>query len=256
MCFFPSYSFATCPDANTITIIPKLSDVESRAAIELDSKSKIYNYTYSLKNGSKSTGCIGSFEIDIVKPAEGIELSKEGLVNYISVMNAPKTDSPAMVPVTFPTVPTVNTHPIWDGDVSVYGTAYWGSFKYIYEIAPGESLSGFVMTSYGLPAIRDLKIKPEYIAEDDDVLNMGVSEKEYLNNVAKYLKAFYESISWKGKTIGPTAPPANLNFATFLDYIIDLKHQAVSLGWIKNEGAVTSLDAKLDNAKRRSAKDN
>jgi hypothetical protein len=249
--FLPANSFAGCPDPNTVTTIPKLTDVEVHSSVVLDPKTGIYSFSYWLKNGSESTGCIWSFEVDITKPAGGITLSKEGLVNYVPVMNAPKADSPPIIPVAFPSVPMRGEHPIWDGDISVYGTASWGSDRYTYEIAPGDTLGGFVMTSYGLPAIRDFKIKPKYIAEDEDVYNMGVSETEYIKNPSKYLKAFYDSISWKGKTIGVTAPPANLNLAAFLDYIIDLKHQAASLGWIDNTGIVNSLDVKLDNAKKK-----
>jgi hypothetical protein len=37
---------------------------------------------------------------------------------------------------------------------------------------------------------------------------------------------------------------------TFIDTIASYKHQAFDLGWIDNQGIVTSLDAKLDSAKK------
>lgn len=249
--FLPAYSFAVCPDPDTVTTVPILSDVVVHASVVLDPKTEIYSYSYALRNGSKSTGCIWHFEIDITKPSGGITLSNGGLVNYVPLMNTLKADSPPMIPVAFPSVPMRGEHPIWDGDISVYGTASWGSYDYANELAPGDTLSGFVMTSFGLPAIRDFKIQPEYIAEDEDVYNMGISKTEYHKNASKYLKAFYDSIAWKGKTIGPTAPPADFKPAAFLDYIIDLKHQVATLGWIDNSGIVNSLDVKLDNAKKK-----
>ncbi|GJQ22127.1 MAG: hypothetical protein HBSIN02_24820 [Bacteroidia bacterium] len=36
---------------------------------------------------------------------------------------------------------------------------------------------------------------------------------------------------------------------TFLDTLVSYKHQAFALGWIKEEGIVTSLDAKLEAAR-------
>jgi hypothetical protein len=60
---------------------------------------------------------------------------------------------------------------------------------------------------------------------------------------------FHNSV--KGKTIGPTAPPAVFKPIEFLGNIINLKHEAFNLGWIKNEGILKSLDAKLDNAKKK-----
>ena len=53
------------------------------------------------------------------------------------------------------------------------------------------------------------------------------------------------------KTLGPTAPPADFKPVIFIDYIISVKHEAFSLGWIKNKGIENSLDAKLENAKKK-----
>jgi hypothetical protein len=39
--------------------------------------------------------------------------------------------------------------------------------------------------------------------------------------------------------------------AEFVQLIIDMKHEAYTLGWITDSGVETSLDAKLDNAKKK-----
>ncbi|MBI5188983.1 MAG: hypothetical protein HZA07_08000, partial [Nitrospirae bacterium] len=54
-----------------------------------------------------------------------------------------------------------------------------------------------------------------------------------------------------GKTNGPTVPPADIKPIEIFNYVIDLKHQAFSLGWITNKGIENSLDVKLDNAKKK-----
>jgi len=55
--------------------------------------------------------------------------------------------------------------------------------------------------------------------------------------------------SVKGYTLGPADPPNPFVTSAFVDTLISYKHQAVSLGWIKDPGIATSLDEKLDNAR-------
>ncbi|MFZ3073102.1 MAG: hypothetical protein WA162_07645 [Thermodesulfobacteriota bacterium] len=80
--------------------------------------------------------------------------------------------------------------------------------------------------------------------------------EEAIENAYEYIDSVYSSIAYHGKTIGPTAPPANFIPVVFINYIISLKHEAASLGWIKNYGIVNSLDVKLENAKEAIARNN
>ncbi|MBI5746985.1 MAG: hypothetical protein HZA13_08275 [Nitrospirae bacterium] len=248
---WPIVSLAACPDPDTVTVIPTLVDVGIKANVTADSKTGIHSYSYSIKNGKESTGCIWSFEVDIKKPEGTIELSKEGLTNAPKGVDfgAPDKTSPPMIPVAFPSVPKKNKLIVWSVGLSVYGTAFWGSDEYIYEIMPGDTLSGLIMTTYGLPGIRDFRIDPKYIAEDEDLMKMFDLSKITEGEGTELLFTFYENISFKGKTIGPTAPPANFVALDFLSYLIDLKHQAAELGWITNPGVEDSLDVKLDQVK-------
>jgi hypothetical protein len=61
---------------------------------------------------------------------------------------------------------------------------------------------------------------------------------------------------FKGITVVRRSPPVPFIPLTFLDTLISYKHQAFALGWIKNQGIVQSLDAKLDNAKRQLQRNN
>lgn len=120
---------------------------------------------------------------------------------------------------------------------------FWASDEIENNIKPGNRLGGFGMHSAGLPAIviyyahgwRELPtISEEEMPEEEDCPERDI-----------FINAF------KGKTIGPTAPPADFRPVEFINYIIDLKHQSTSLGWITNQGVENSLDAKLDNAKKK-----
>ena len=98
------------------------------------------------------------------------------------------------------------------------------------------------MTSYGLPGLREFSVESDFIVSEDE-LGADVSWEA--------LDTFYKALAYKGKTIGPTAPPADFKPIEFLNYIINMKHEAFSLGWIKNKGIENSLDVKLDNAKKK-----
>ena len=58
------------------------------------------------------------------------------------------------------------------------------------------------------------------------------------------------------KTVGPVLPLEPFVPLAFLDTLMSYKHQAFALGWIKNQGIVTSLDQKLDNAKAQLQRNN
>ena len=68
------------------------------------------------------------------------------------------------------------------------------------------------------------------------------------------MKTLDEKVKWTGKTVGPEAPPKVFVADDFLTNLIALKDQSLSLGWIKEKGIAMSLDAKLNEARRKIAK--
>ncbi len=112
-------------------------------------------------------------------------------------------------------------------------------------IKPGFSLDSIYFSSPGLPVIskyyiQSLSYKLNYNTMDPDSL-----DTMYYNNVL--------SNSYTGYTIGAADPPSPFIQINFLDSLISYKHQALSLGWIDNQGIVNSLDSKLDNARKKLA---
>src|SRR3989339_2153121 len=223
--------------------LPNISNTQLK--VEVTVVGDIYTYSYTIISDATNTGEIGTFDIDITQPKGGIELSGEGLVNgpgylrHTSAHILSEPTSPKMIPVGF-------FSPYdWVAGVNILGQAGWGSgYKSI--ILPGQSLSGFQITSYGLPSIRDFRIEPELVppsAGDTEESGEPVSLEEY--------QAVEDKVAFTGKTIGPTAPPADFKAIDFLNYIISMKHEAFSLGWIDNKGIEQSLDAKLENAKKK-----
>jgi hypothetical protein len=146
-------------------------------------------------------------------------------------------------------LPQVGEVTIWDAGIARGVAARWGaSLEQV--IPPSEEISGFILITYGIPTIRDFKAQTNYVAGDEDVISrIGTTKEQLIEDPFPHYEAFYESIAYKGKTIGPTAPPAELKPVDFLDNIIDMKHEAFSLGWITNKGI--ERDAKLNAARKK-----
>jgi hypothetical protein len=235
-------ALAACPEYTPEA--PRVIGSEVRSSVTQDGKTGIYTYSYTLKNGEDSMGCIWWFEIDITKPANTIELSQEGLVDAPKGISKGvlKHEVPIMVPVAFPTLPKIGGIRAWGAGLTVGGNAYWASDDREFRLGPSDTLGGLVMTSHGVPTIRNFRLEPKYNPPPvEDVTREMLDE----------LTRIEENISVKGKTIGPTAPPEDFKPLTFLSQIVSMKEESKALGWMDNTGILKSLDAKLDNAKKK-----
>lgn len=193
--------------------------------VSKDIESGIFSYSYTVKSNPQSEQDVWKFRI--ILPEKGI------------IINA--------------TAPLGWGGPGWSGKTTKY--SHLREIKPPYrigwttpegkDIKPLETVSGFMFqTSFGLPGIVD------YYAEGDAPLprcpeGMAVDFIPGYHDLTPYGPGIV------GKTIGTTTPPADFKPIEFLDNIISMKHEAFSLGWIKNKGIEQSLDAKLDNAKKK-----
>jgi hypothetical protein len=235
--------------------LPALKTIAMGTEVGYSSENGVYTYSYTLSNPPTNTGALWTIDIDISMPADGIELSDEELINGPGYLeNSSNAILEKSVPgiATIPMVPIgIDSPPNWLGGLSVFGTAGWGCGE-LALMDPGQSMKGYRITSHGLPGIRAYKAQP-YL--DVDVLaSSGVltapTGPEDLDKYKEDLANIKNSVSANGKTIGPTAPPAQFVALGFLAYLEDLKHQAFEQGWITNEGVVKSLDVKLDQARK------
>ncbi len=213
---------------------------------------EIYSYSYTITNSSESEGKVSSFDIDITRSPNGLKLTSEGLTNgplFIErdLEEKIKFFNMDIIPV------GVFTPEAWIAGISgPQQTVGWSSSSFVKGvivsgrpnvISPGFSKGGFKLMSHGLPGIREYFVQP-FI--DIRELPSDIAPKSVQESIA-----FDKAISLFGKTIGPTAPPAQFVALDFLNYLIDLKHQAGTLGWVTNPGVQDSLDLKLDQAKKK-----
>jgi hypothetical protein len=207
----------------------------------------VFTYSYTVMNPSSNTVGIASMDIDISQPLNGAVLSGDGLANGTGFLAASsdvvlQTSKIAMIPV------GIQSPPIWVGGLAVDGTAGWGAPDESVFIQPGVSLSGFQLVTRGLPSIRTVTVQ-SYI----DVDQLGIKPPEGPYDVQRYrtdLVAAEANITFHGMTIGPTAPPTDFKPLGFLATIQSYEKTAAKLGWIRNFGLTTSLDAKLSAAQR------
>ncbi|MBI4822892.1 MAG: hypothetical protein HY805_01505 [Nitrospirae bacterium] len=231
------------PDYHPELLPNPLEDIEIKAEINRSAEG-YFIFSYEIYNPPKNNGRIWSIDID-VKKGEGESELNRGLELGVRCHKYGTEDviaSETVVPV------GMDSPPNWSCGVGTSKIAGWGAYDYPYHLLPGQSLSGFVITSYGLPGIRDIIVEPLIV----DTVYPEVDEEEVkMEELIRLMKADREKVSFKGKTLGPTAPPADFKPLEFLNYIISMKHEASTLGWITNKGIEMSLDAKLEAAKKK-----
>jgi len=223
--------------------LPFLRRVTIMATVQLQAGDAIYTYGYKIRNDSSSVGTVDRAQIDIATEKNSMLLDTTGLkfarpfIKLLFETNYPKLLGRA-VPVGFPGLP-----PLWIGSmtegakVSFYGQS----------IEPGETLQGFAITSRGLPGIRSFSAEPRDISD----LYPSPDEVSNPDSLARRIDEDREAVKFRDLTVAPVAPPTDFAPTIWLDTLISYKHQALSLGWITNQGIANSFDQKLENARKQ-----
>jgi len=209
------------------------------------SESGIINYSYSISNPKSNNGEITAVDIFIGwNPDQEEKLTDTGLSHCKKNLKS----ATSVVPERKPVIPVGSIGPDdWlcgYADLAGYtaGSYGWGAISLKSSIKPGSQRGGFALKSPGIPAIREILIRPD--------IDLERLPPEYNENVEKTI-ALENKVKWLGKTIGPKAPPKVFKGSEFIQYLISSKEQSFTLGWIKNKGLERSLDAKLDAAKKK-----
>ncbi len=203
--------------------LPDISNSSVEAEVSFDGQ--IYTYTYSVYSDISNTGDIWDFNIDIKKPPYGMELSGEGLTsNYIIGKDQMEY-----------TVPVGMFAPMgWYASIDLNLRAGWGGKPFL----PGETKDGILVLSPGLPGIRDFRAEAKLIPPEE-----GTSTNEII-------RATRDKVAFKGKTIGPTAPPGNSDGVfipkMLLENISKYLTISLNLGWLNNPALTSDLRSKLD----------
>lgn len=230
-----------------------LTTATVRAAVTYDSAKDVFRYAYTIINAPQSVGQIDSFYIDIATLPGGITLSSDGLINSatgysgIGVLSLSSEVENTTIPVGFESQPEG-----WDSGPSAELTAGWyGPLPPGVPISPGQSLGLFVLTSHGLPGVRRFTVEPSY--DPDDFIKGNIDDAdsdEEAQQIVDLDNAIQRAIQFQGITIGPIRPPSLTDLTQLINFLISLKHQSVSSGWLSGEEFINQLDKKLEQAKK------
>jgi hypothetical protein len=230
---------------------PSSAQVPSLAAVTLNASvvqvNGVLRYSYTVTNSAGNTGSVSNIKVDISIPNGSSLLSGSGLDSGGGFMSA---NSSAIIAeqTTLPMVPVGAYSPTgWVATVTTDGSLLFAADDETAIVASGRNISGFQITTYGLPTIRQFRAEP-YL--DFDSLPLAQPTPETLPAYFAALKGLLASASCTGLTIGPTAPPANFQPIPFLQIIQSYKERSVQQGWIADSGVAISLDAKLNAAQR------
>ncbi len=221
-----------------------LRGVSVPAVARKGERTGVFTYLYQVSNPAVNDGQILSIGIEITQGPNDEVLSRTGLVNgplYAAIISELARREVPMVPVGMEGPPEWLLALVVDDHVPPRGLARWDVFHNAEPIRPGQSLDGFQLTSYGLPAIRIVKIQP--LIDYDNLPDEFADAQK-----ARHLQ---DSLIFFTKTVGPKAPPKDFVPLEFLNYLITLVRDSRQLGWIKVDGVQQSLLAKLINAKRK-----
>lgn len=222
--------------------LPNISNTQLKADVTL--VGDIYTYSYTIISGHTNSGQIWSFDIDIKQIPGGAEISGEGLTNglgylkHTSAQILSEPDTPKMIPV------GLWSPSNWNSGPDILGRVGWGSDDMQYRISPGQSLSGFQITSRGLPSLRNFIIQPKLIPPPAHETDRTPEESRAI------IKEVKDKVAFKGKTLGPTAPPLYFDPKKFLNNTIrGYVNESVTLGWLIDPTLTNTILAKLDLAR-------
>lgn len=189
------------------TDYPYLNYVDVGSLVE--QSNDFYFYKYSLINSGGNDGIIVSFRINLKEDltfypdTTGLKF-KNSYVEF-SFRNIYDLIQGKIAPASSPSSPGR-----WTGSLSKFSEASFSGSPFI---SPGDSLSGFVLQSRGLPKVRELTVYPRFEVEkyfqslDDPNLTQTFEEMDSLRNMVNYY----------GYTLGPWLPDSTMSLDSFTD---------------------------------------
>lgn len=206
---------------NPVTVIYEMPNkVNPSVKVSVESVGEgVYQYRYKLYNGKDSLQNLYAFEIGYWQTTKTAESPNHG----------------------------------WHSSSYAFKSVWrWTDTEYQrFGISPGMSLEGFSLTAPGLPGIVN-----GYFQGYVKMMEFPYEPPEEIDKAIRQIVFDLEKSYVARKTIAPTAPPVDFRPVGFIDYIVGLKQEAFSVGWIMNKGIEQSLNTKLENAKKKIAQGN
>jgi hypothetical protein len=230
---------------------PTLQGVQTQALVTYDPTGQVYSYTYTVTNPSSNTGQIWLITVDVTTkfpksftpPFDSTGFTIPYGVSTFTFDDMVSSLSPLTLPpasgylVAFgQQVPSG-----WSGGLSRTGLAHFASLDESPNIVPGGSITGLVLQSRGLPAIRSTQAEPFW----NLVLN---SEEDLTPAIEDAATQIRQSIVFQSATLGPSGVSAG-SYGHW-DQLRDDLNQAIQLGWISASLLANALVTQLASARQ------
>lgn len=213
--------------------VPTLKGVVIRANTTYDSDTKHYRYHYRVENPATNTGQVWNLQINIRTEASASmpRFSSEGLtIPRGTSLRSFDEMLQRFAPVGLGLEPGMTIVPIgqqvplgWNGGFGRNGYARFSSGDETSNVLPGQSLTGFVLISPGLPTIREAQVEPWWIFIVPDHDEVTDEEREEVGRIER-------DLPWKTFSLGPGDQyPGSFEHWSKLAADID---RAVTLGWV------------------------
>ncbi|MGE0437277.1 MAG: hypothetical protein AB7G76_08640 [Steroidobacteraceae bacterium] len=227
--------------------IPVLRNVTVDAVVSYSAADAAYQYNYTVNNPAANTGSIDDIQVDIRSsgPAYGdhgalVVDFVTGNRTFSELLQKLPPDAAIMVPVG-PSAPTGWYGDIWPQGNAVFLAGTQGQVRRGRNTCPpGESRSGFVLTSFTTPIIREMTLVPGwiYVSTSPD----GISEEE-IRRGAEIEDQLPDHVF----TLGPSSVfPGSYEH---WDLLRDNLQRAIALGWIADAALAQTLTSELAQAR-------
>jgi hypothetical protein len=115
------------------------------------------------------------------------------------------------------------------------------------SIAPGASLEGFVVTSFGPPGIRSMEFQPSYVDLDEagQIPSDWYTSEDDNSATRSQKRRLARSLGYVANTVGPTALPTGYTNAILVTRLQGFVDQCSSLLWITDSALTQQLTSLL-----------
>lgn len=241
---------ATFPQQTQLGVnpVPIFTTVVVQTAVSFDPNTSHYFYNYTVTNSTSNTGVIWSIEEDVTAPltaflptGSGFTLPRGAAGPVLFDTLWAQRSGVTRVPLNRQAVSFGSTAPSgWVGTLSVVATGGWAAVANAAGIAPGQTLSGFNMVSYGSPTIRALTIQPDW------ALDLGPTGGEPTDAQAIQASQIEQSLKLTVYVLGPSV--YNVDIGTLLSQLAKDIATAVQLGWIPDATLAAQIQSQLQSA--------
>jgi hypothetical protein len=238
--------------------IPIFTDVQVEAAATFDPSTRFYTYVYTLTNPATNTTEIFFWLIDTATPLSSLPLPTDRLVldggsgldgTRILIPFDDEFSSIKGLNLDLRIVPvgTSISGTNADSGLTIYNSLQLSSEP---GILPGTSFGTFQVFSPGLPTIRAFAVHPNFVPtmEPGDDCPEDVETHCGSEESAEGDLQILSQLINRGRTLGPTAPPAVFDSVVFLETIRGYVAESQTLGWLTDAGLAAALNGALDAA--------